>query len=265
MFFCCEFCSRVFKYRSGYHYHISNRVCRKYVCEQCNKCLKTKNSLDFHIKNNVCRQLVESLSSEQTNEENEELKRTNWELEREVLKLRSKVETMQENPQSVNTNVNIFFPVEFGTEDINRVLEKMPSLLHDSLKRPTQSVKTLIKNIHCNPEIAEYNNVFIGNKKEPFASVFDGRKFMYRPKKMVIKELIDSKRNILNKYVDENGDKIGERVLKYYEKYEESLDNKEVMEDLEVDITCMLLNMKDIIEQNERDRRLIEKLKEVVE
>ena len=62
----------------------------------------------------------------------------------------------------------------------------------------------------------------------------------------------------MNKYIDEHGENIGERILKCYERYQDNLDeNPDTKEELEQEITCLLLNMKGAIEQNERDKKLL--------
>jgi hypothetical protein len=77
----------------------------------------------------------------------------------------------------------------------------------------------------------------------------------------VIEEIIESKRSILNNYVDKNGDQLGEKVLKKYERYQERIDDdSEFRKDIETEIGGLLLNMKSVIANDEKTRKLFEKL-----
>ena len=147
------------------------------------------------------------------------------------------------------------FPKEFGKEDMEKIFEKYPDLLKDTINKKEKSISYLIKQIHCNPELPEYNNIYIPNISRNFIKVSDGEKFIYQQKKCVIKELIEDKQRILEDYVDKNGEKLGNKLLKLYDAYSNYVDeNDENMKDVEEKITCLLLNMKDVIEKNEKDR-----------
>jgi hypothetical protein len=102
----------------------------------------------------------------------------------------------------------------------------------------------------------------ITNKKDPYAKISDGKKFIYAPKKEVIFKLIENKKSLLQEYVDKNGDKYGEKILKRYQRYVDLLDeDSEAVKDLEIEITCMLLNMSEVIGSDEWSQNLLEDLK----
>ena len=139
----------------------------------------------------------------------------------------------------------------------------MPNLLHIALsKHPANFISYLIKETNCNPHLPLYNSIKITNKKDPFAQVSDGKKYIYIPKKTTISQLIENKREILQKYVDDNGDKYGEKILKKYQNYVDFLDDdKEAQKNLEIEIICMLLNVSDLIGSDEWSKKLLDDLK----
>jgi hypothetical protein len=107
-----------------------------------------------------------------------------------------------------------------------------------------------------------YNSIKITNKKDPYAQISDGDKFIFASKKKIIAELIENKRHILQEYVDNNGDKYGEKILRRYQNYVDFLDDdKETQKDLEIDIICMLLNISDLIGSDEWSKKLLADLK----
>lgn len=100
------------------------------------------------------------------------------------------------------------------------------------------------------------------NKRDPYAQISDGEKYVYASKKSIITQLIENKRHILQEYVDNNGDNYGEKILRRYQNYVDFLDDdKEAQKDLEVDIICMLPNVSDVIGSDEWSKKLLGELK----
>ena len=79
----------------------------------------------------------------------------------------------------------------------------------------------MIKETNCNPNLPLYNSVRITNKRDPFAQVSNGTKYIYESKK----KIIENKRHILQQYVDDNGNKYGEKILNRYQNYVDFLDD----------------------------------------
>ena len=178
-------------------------------------------------------------------------------------KMEGKYESLVENPQSVNNNI-IIFPREFGTENIKVIEGKLGDILSHTIKQHTfKSIPMLFNQIHNNEKLPEYHNVYVASERSSYAMVSNGKKFEYKPKKTIIDQIIEDKRSILNKYVDENGEMLGERVLRKYDKYQDQLDeNQEFRKELEIEIGGLLLNMKSVIADDEKTRRLLNKIDE---
>jgi hypothetical protein len=92
--------------------------------------------------------------------------------------------------------------------------------------------------------------------------VSDGSKYVTKPKKQIIKELIENKRSILQMYFDEHQNTYGKRILMRFERYMDRLyDNVEDQKDLEIDIISMLVNISNVIGSDEWTQKLINDLR----
>jgi len=79
----------------------------------------------------------------------------------------------------------------------------------------------------------------------------------------VIDQIIENKRTILNEYVDSNEEHLGKKVLDKYEKYQNRLDSdSSFRRNLELEIAGLLLDMKAIIADDEKTRKLLQKVDE---
>ena len=71
------------------------------------------------------------------------------------------------------------------------------------------------------------------------------------------------KDDILQEYVDNTGNKYGEKILRRYQTYVDLLDDedKDTQKELELDIICMLLNVSDLIGSDDWSKKLLNDLK----
>ena len=185
------------------------------------------------------------------------------ELVKKVAYLEGENKALKENPQTVNNNNNIIvFPKEFGKEDMEYIKQKLGDVVGPLIKNHTfNSIPCLFNKIHNNKQIPEYHNVFFTSERSNYGMVSDGKRFKHQPKKTVIDQIIESKRSILNEYIDDNEDQLGKNVLKKYEKYQDRLDDDtEFRKNLELEIGGMLLDMKEVIATDEKTRTLLEKV-----
>lgn len=261
----CASCHKSFTTKQSLQYHISHNVCKKSgkKCPKCGYNFANKSALLYHVNNDVCgsskvktkiilKKKCDEMSKEELYEEN--------------LRLRGENQALKEHPQTVNNNqqINIIVPPAFlEIDNYQQLAQQLPNLLHNALsKHPANFISYLIKETNCNPNRPLYNSVKISNKKDPFAKISDGEKYVYASKKNIIEQLIENKRHILQEYVDNHGDKYGEKILRRYQNYVDFLDDdKEAQKDLEIDIICMLLNVSDVIGSDEWSKKLLEELK----
>jgi hypothetical protein len=181
----------------------------------------------------------------------------------ELSKISVRVEVLEEQPRTVN-NFNITVaPSLSDTDNYEQMINHMPKLLHNALsKHPANFISYMIKQTTCNPERPIYNSIRITNKRDNYAQISDGKKYVHVTKKKIISQLIDNKRGILQEYIDNNGDKYGEKILRRYQDYVDALDgDKKLQKELENDIICMLLDVSDLIGSEEWSKKLLDDLK----
>jgi hypothetical protein len=240
----CHDCGKFFSSTSSYKYHASHQVCSRKKDTPEPKVNVTKVNEKIPLK----------------------LKVKYTDMSRDELMLRlshveGKYEALKETPQNVQNNI-IVFPASFGKEDMDHIQQTLGDILKTMItQHPFKSIPLLFDRIHNSQQLPEYHNVYVSSERSNYAMVSDGKNFKYKPKKTIIDQIIEDKRSILNRYVDENGEQLGDKVLNKYEKYQNQLDdNSEFRKSLEVEIGGLLLDMKSVIADDEKTRQLLEKV-----
>lgn len=259
----CDTCDKVLSSLERLNYHLSRKVCQKpsRICPLCGKIFKSKQSCQYHISQNVCTKRKPKLTIKHPPEKmsQQELIEALAQTKEKLLEATIEIKTLKEHPQTVN-NI-LLFPHQFGQEDMNHVKNKLGDFLSKMIKVPEQSIPKLFDTIHNNDKLPEYHNVYVPNERSSYAMVSDGKTFTYKPKKTIIDQIIEDKRSILNQYVDKNAYQFGDNVLTKYDQYQDLLDaNSQCRKDLELEIGGLLLNMKSVIAQDEKTRRLLERV-----
>jgi len=272
----CEKCGKTFTSKQNLNYHLSHNVCQKNIikCDLCGSIFTTKNSLSYHVINKVCvkKSLQIKKKIQLKSQINVYEKLSKSELLVKLLQLEGKIDTLTENvgviPTTINNTTNnnisvgLFFPKAYGNEDLKYIIQKMGDFMGPLIRNHTfNSIPTLFNQIHNNQQFPEYHNIYSTNEKSTYAMVSDGQTFRHHSKKTIIDQIIEDKRSILNQYVDENGEQLGEKVLKKYEKYQDRIDDDpEFRKNLEIEIGGLLLDMKSVIANDEKTRRLLDKV-----
>jgi hypothetical protein len=288
----CPACGRTFVSNASLKYHLDHNVCQKSnnTCYNCEKKFVSKSSYVYHITHGVCLPTTTTMTTQQDGtklrlklkkprltlkldhkskreiiSELEDAKNELLQTQKQLTQIESKYQSLKENPQSIHNNNNIiFFPSAFGDEDINTIRQKLGDILGPMIKyHPFKSIPILFSSVHNNDKLPEYHNVYVSSERSNYAMVSDGKSFKYQPKKTVIDQIIETKRSLLNQYIDDNGDQLGEKVLKKYEEYQDLLDeNSDFKKELEVEIGGLLLDMKAVIANDEKTRHLLDKVNE---
>jgi len=271
----CPSCDKQLHSNQAYEYHIKHNSCKsKFICERCRKKLKSKQAVEYHTKHNSCElhmsnNIKPKIILKNVRENNmtiDEMKQLITELSEVNSELRGEIKALRENPQTVNNHINIVVPPAFlSLDNYEHISRDIPNLLHDALSHhPANCIKYLIQETTCNPQLPQYNSIKVTNKKDPIIQISDGNMYILASKKKIIDDLIQNKREILQEYVDQKGEKYGEKILKRYENYLDALDNdKSIQKELEVDIIIMLLNISKIIGSDEWSKHLLDNLKEM--
>lgn len=265
----CPMCQKLFVSVTSLKYHISNQVCKNHnnLCSKCHKVFKSKQSYQYHISNNVCEktQVTPPKPKLVLKKSYNKMTRDELLLLLENAQLKGENKALKENPQNVtNTNNVVVFPHPYGFEDLKHIQQKLGDIIAPLIRNQTfNSIPSLFTTIHSNKQLPEYHNVYLNNEKAKYVMVSDGNRFSFRPKKTIIDQIIEDKRSILNHYIDENGDQLGEKVLAKYERYQNQIDDdSEFRKNLELEIGGLLLDMKAVIANDEKTRLLLDKVTE---
>lgn len=213
--FACEKCGKGFSRKRSLTYHIEKDVCKRknYVCKHCGNGFSALSGMYRHIKND-CKSVKAKnkekdeiyqklLSIEKNNKKKNKLieKQT-----QEIEKLRKEIRKIPGNVININAvnsgniinnnnnNINI---IAFGYEDFSKLSNnEMLTILRCGYNAPLR----LTEKIHFDPKRPENHNVYISNKKDRYAMVFDGVEWNLKFKDDVIDMLYDDKKS----YIQEN-------------------------------------------------------------
>lgn len=286
----CSHCHHTFSSPTSLKYHTIHQVCQKLTdnrtCQLCGKSFTTRKRCQYHITNSVCARQGSSSTSDDSPTPDDlpsatvvkpkiqlKFKSTSGskyadlskdELITRLTIMESKYDTLKENPQTINNNQVVVCPTAYGQEDLQRVQQILGDICGSVIKHQTfNSIPTLFNKIHNSKQLPEYHNVYATSERSNFAMVSDGNTFKFRPKKNIIDQIIEDKRSILNQYIDQNGDRLGEKVLAKYERYQEQIDDDpEFRKNLELEIGGLLLDMKSVIADDEKTRQLLDRVDE---
>ena len=274
--FKCQYCNKQLSNQVCLDYHIDVMMCRKptKTCPLCGVIFASKQRCQTHISKGVCQKKVKSKGKVTLKLKSKYDGVSRDELIRQLEQTKTKYETLESHPQNVNIQQNIqqvdnrkiyMFPATFGKEKINHVCQVTgEDVCKDVIKHSDQHyIYDLCSKIHNSKKVPEYRNVYVPSERSQYALVSDGEKFQYRPKKTIITQIIDEKRYLLNKYVDDHGDQLSEKLMHRYDLYQSQIDDDpEFRKELELEIGGFLLNMRDVIAPDEKTRRLLKKVEE---
>lgn len=253
----CPKCKKSFSTAHGLRYHIDHNVCQKnrFVCSSCNKEFTTLKGLDYHNTNNVCtKNHTNKIKLKLLHKKICEYDDMNHdELVHELVYLRGKYESLKKSLQIINSNV-ITIPKGFGKEDMKYIQQKLGPIVTN---HTFNSIPCLFDKIHNNQKTPESHKIIFTSE----CMISDGKEFKHHAKKTIIDQIIESKRSIINGYIDSYGEQLGEKVLQKYEQYQYSIDEDSGFgEILELEIGGMLLDMKSVIANDEKTRQLLDKV-----
>ena len=243
-----------------------------HICKYCGKSYSRKDNLMRHIK--ICKERPENSEAcfDEVNNSNncdeldeirlltnydktkmvsyEEVKmlleaERNREREKSeyiIGELKQQIEVLLKNQGSNNThttNYNIMIN-SFGKENLDYIsTDYINTLIKNG---PVNSIPTLLKYIHFNPEHKENHNIKISNKKENYAQIFNGVDWEYRDKKATISDMSDRAYDILNNHYQVGNNSYMDTFKEQYEERSKSL-YKRVHRDTEM---MILSNQKQL-------------------
>ena len=138
--------------------------------------------------------IEEKVDDEEEKQLLEEKEKIITEQSKEIEELKKKVEILNssqpqiDNSTKIDTvnNFNIYLNA-FGKEKMDYITSSIIKQITNI--EPMNSVPKILKQIHFHPDHNENHNIYIPNKKQGFAKVYDGEKWVLTKKKDAIEDL----------------------------------------------------------------------------
>ena len=224
------------------------------ICEYCNKIFSSKSSKSDH-KRKACKlnpnnsNYNELLELKKENEEMKKILNELKELFMNNLKIHPK-KLQKINKDLINNNItnnNIINNTTINNNNNNNnniinntIINKTYVNFYDPINykiltekeilnifnRPWKSLEESIKTIHFNKKFPEYNNIFITNRKDNTAYIFDGIKFCLVSKNDALNDLITSHMDEIESSATKYGERISENKLKHLNNFIETIEAK---------------------------------------
>ena len=210
-----------------------------YKCEKCNKLFTHKSRLLKHLKRKTpCNPSKIKISKSKESKLELKIK----ELEEKINKTNNKVVC---NYNTTNNIINNTFNITintFGNEDLVKLTQKEILKIIDKCY---MALPSMVKKIHI--DIPENRNVYIPNKKEPYALVYDNQYWKLINIDKIIDKMItnntDRLIDFIGIYQDQIPKKRYERLLKMLNDCENGKLNSKYADDIKL----ILLNHKKLI------------------
>jgi len=227
----CEVCKKIFSRKSHYVYHLHRKFpCTeitqnstddpksKLECKYCQKVFSRKDALIRHntkCKNNndKLEQLIEKITN----------------LESEVKLLRSENKLSKKTKGNINGDHNVqnvqsidINITPHGKEDLSSLTR---SDFQKIFRRCFNSVPELVQKVHFDKSKPENHNIYISNKRDKYANVFNGEKWDEIEKDIAIDQLYDDKANLLEDKFSKLEEILDETTVNMFQKFLEKKDD----------------------------------------
>ena len=247
MEYVCKGCDYTTTYPANYKKHLETKkhkalVDAPHVCKYCDKEFKFRQSMYRHIKYTCTKNKDEDIKElvRLLNKEREDRKDLEKKLEtqhKQIEKLAGKLEIHGVNGSFNTTNIqNNITLLPYRETDVSHVTDDD---YKRCIKKVNHCVKTLIENIHFNPEKPENMNIYISNMKDKYLMIYDGANWNLANKKDEINRLYEDKEMLLEEWLETNPDaELKDKFLRY-------LKNKDIQDcflKFKEDIQLMLYN-----------------------
>ncbi len=264
----CDLCGKIFICQRGLSNHLKNKVCEKYKCDKCGQIYANNTTYKYHLLHNVCdKKIIPKTQirlktiidldklytnfNDLTADEYQKMCEENLKLKTQPTQIIQPTQIYIDKRQD-NRQYNIIVPPAFLSMDTyENIMRLCPNAMDQAVfKNPTNCIVDLVKSTNCNPNHPEFNSVMITNKRDGSAKVSDGKKFISVSRQKTIAELIDNKRELIQRHIDAHPEKY-KLVSKRMENYLDVLENDDSQKDLENELMYLLMDMKDVINKDQ--------------
>ena len=104
-----------------------------------------------------------------------------------VSKIKTSIKNQTNNNIQTQNNITQNITINFGDEDMNKLTEEE---ILKSLKSLSNCFQNLVKIVHLNNRLPEYNNILINNMRSNYGYVIEDNKFITKDKNKIIADLI---------------------------------------------------------------------------
>jgi hypothetical protein len=221
----CRKCQRPFSSQRNLDNHMIKKACkvRNFECKHCGDAFTLASSMyrhirDYcHVKKNIDSDISTKNLTENTSDDIKVLKDEKIKLELEIHKLKmeklqreidelksgvTKIKNINSNNTTNNgtinvVNNNVINLVGYGQEDMTKFDHKE---MLQILRNGYNSTVRMTESVHFNPKYPEYHNIYISNKKDNYAMMFDGKNWMLMKRDELLNMIYDDKKT----YIEEN-------------------------------------------------------------
>ena len=206
----CEDCGETFNKKNNYYRH------RKHYCKE----------RDIFTKNEVMGLLADSKNKDKL-----------------IKELKNQIEVLLTKVGDTNYNQqNIIVINAFGNENMKYIKEgDIAKMINEG---PMSSIPRLLKQIHFNPSHKENHNVFIPNKKQKYAKIYNGDKWELQEKNRTIDDMTNKALKTIKYNFDENDNKHWKKIMTKIDD-----DEKIIVDRIEGETELMILNNQDIVDK----------------
>ena len=145
------------------------------------------------------------------------------------------------NNNIVNNNIHIHIN-NFGQENLEYVTN---DFLSKAIRKIYDSVPTLLKHIHFNPEHPENHNVRMPNKRDKYMLVRRGGEWRHEDRRMVLDDMVNSGHDCIEtRYADELLDGMPDYTRECFSSYMAKMSTDEARSNVRSRVEVMLLDSR---------------------
>jgi hypothetical protein len=243
----CLFCNKTFLNKTNMSRHIDKScVKKKELLKEQNIILDEKNKL-IEEKNKLIEQqhkILEQEKERKRDEENKELKAMIEKLlERQPIQPIQQIQNITNN-NNINQTNNVIMINNFGNENLSHIT------LQDYKKYFSTYFKgflNFIEKVHFDDNMPENHNICITNMKSKDIKVYEGDKWIAKPKTDVIDKFLRKKLNTLIDKCEEleETDQINDKVVDKFSEFQVNYMDDKAKKNTKDDVILMIYNNKD--------------------
>jgi len=227
------------------HNKIQSKIKKEFICHLCERTFSRKDNLRRHL-NKYCKIKKER---DEKDKIYQQLLIERNDMEYKMNKLEKGNVNFYQQFNTINQiNIN-----SFGNEKLENLSKKE---IIEILNKCYKALPELVKKIHI--DLPENRNVYIPNKKEPYAMIYDNDRWFLKDTTEVINELIAINNHRLLEFLDEYKEQINKQKIDRIQTMIQNSQNGKLDKQYESELKVLLINYADLIQEYYQKNMLIE-------